>query len=117
MYQMNDQTVDLLERVRGKLSSELLGEEDSLEEGEGGDVADAFDMYLDTVLERLVNETSMSEQAGASYIMKAAGELASQGDLPSFPSDDAEDGEVSVWLGEAQTVGFEHYVLRGAHGK
>jgi hypothetical protein len=129
MYELNEQTVDLLDRVRGKLETDL-EEMYSISTAAGSsaapgihkamsnptDVADAFDMYLDTILERLVNETDMSEDEAVAHILNMADQCAREGDLSEWPGDGGSDDEVSIWLGKAKTMGFQHKVMRMAYG-
>jgi hypothetical protein len=178
MYQMNEQTADLLDRVRGKLETDLhedehdedLHEDEDLEDevtedegdessyqfdentlglldqvrrkleidlheviaggttvgadakaGVGGaknnptDVADAFDMYLDNILDAVMEHAGLAENAAQNFIMKQADDLADSGDLPPWPTDGSDD-EVSIWLGKAKTLGFHRYCVKQAQG-
>lgn len=123
-YTISEQSADLLSRIRAKLEGDL--EEtmvsgttagDEAKPGVGGaknnptDVADALDLYLDSLLDAVLKASDMSEDDAMSMILDMADAGAEAGDLPPFPEEEASDDEVSLWLGKAKTVGFKRIVL------
>lgn len=160
MYQMNEQTVDILDRVRGKLEVDLWGEDDLSEDaieykigedtvtlldqvrrkleidlheivggtnagdaalaGVGGatnptDVADAFDLYLDNIMDSIITTSGKSDNAAEKFIVRLADKLAASGDLPPWPSEGSDD-ETSMWLGKAKTIGFHRRAVKASQG-
>ena len=106
MYRPNDQTLDLLGRIRGSF-------EEDRETIHSGDPSDALDLYLNGIVSALVSEHGMSEESAIELIFALADKLEGRG-LPPFPSEDASPDEVAVWLGTAGTIGFNHYALMAA---
>lgn len=87
--------------------------------GEGGaenetNVIDALDAYLGSLADRLQN-IGKSESEAWSIIRGAASKMASDGTLPSLPSDSSSDDDIALWLGKAGTVGFAQAVFQ--HGR
>ena len=161
MYQMNEQTVDILDRVRGKLEVDLwegdgaeddvrteykIGEGtvtlldqvrrkleidlheivggtnagDAASAGVGGainptDVADAFDLYLDNIMDSIITTSGKSDNAAEKFIVRLADKLAASGDLPPWPSEGSDD-EASIWLGKAKTIGFHRRAVKASQG-
>lgn len=123
MYQFDVSNVALLERIRTKLEEahvagtivglQALGGELGAENPTDED--DALNMYLDTILERLVEEMDLDEDEAMEMIFAMADILAEEGELPEFPSDDSSSEDVSMWLGQAKTIGFERVVLDAAY--
>lgn len=85
--------------------------------GEGGaenatDIPDALDKYLAGIAGQLVAHYGKSKDGALSAIMKTARSLASDGTLPSMPSDSADDAEIALWLGKAASIGFAQLVFQ-----
>lgn len=123
MYKFDAGNLDLLGRVRTKLEEahvagtivglKALGGELGAENPTDED--DALNMYLDSILERLVEEMDLGEDEAMDMIFAMADILAEEGELPEFPGDEATPEEVSIWLGQAKTMGFERVVLDAAY--
>lgn len=89
------------------------------EPGEGGatnetDIPDALDKYLGGIADQLVSNFGMSEQAAYGKIMATARSLASDGTLPSMPSESSPDQEIAEWMGKAASIGFAQHVFQKA---
>jgi hypothetical protein len=117
-FPLCDNTLDVLEKVRLEMMSyDAVNSEASA--GESGadnitDVDEAFDMYLDSILERMLTALSASEEQAVEFIMLVADEMEEEGMMPPMPGSDASDDEVSVWMGSAKTCGFANKVLEMA---
>ena len=145
MYLMNEDTNDLLTRVRAKMESKTIYDEaeivgafhigettidvlerirlemmsyDAINSGEyevetpdnGTDVDAALDLYLDSIVERLVEKGATDAEA-VEFVFLVADHLEENGDLPPMPGEDSSDDEVSVWMGTAKTMGFTNKIL------
>lgn len=89
------------------------------EAGTGGamnpsDVSNTLDLYLSEIADLLTLEYGKSETEAMSFVFSAASALASDGLIPSMPSDNASDDEVAQWLGKAKSVQFASQVLSRA---
>jgi len=113
VYSFGEGTVDLLGRI--KLEMEQDGEAAAGESGADNvtDVEAALDLYLDSIVERLM-EKGASEDDAVEFIFLMADECMENGELPPMPGEDASDDEASVWMGTAKTAGFTNKVLSRA---
>lgn len=132
MSAINEQVLDLLTKIRHKVSARMeaawgpeavgqpsgtsatLAEPGELEADNPTDANDAWNMYMINIVERLVAEFDMDQDDAVDFVFDCADELAEEGDLPVVPEDDASDQDVSLWLGTAQSIGFGGYVLAAA---
>lgn len=85
--------------------------------GEGGaenatDIPDALDKYISGIAGQLVAHYGKTKDGALSAIMKTARGLATDGTLPSLPSDSADDSEIALWLGKAASIGFAQLVFQ-----
>jgi len=114
---------DILDRIRMELENDLAemtvggtAAGDEAMAGNSGaenptDANDAFNMYLDSILDAILDSTDMSEEGAVNAIFDAAEMAAEEGDMPPMPEEDSSDDEISIWLGKAKTVGFARVVL------
>ena len=143
MYKLNSgETLNLLEKIREELTakrdalSEMVGKTGIFQipalgapmkygkhmapgAGEHGasnetDVDAAYDLYMDTILERLVRDHGMSEDKAVQLIFKVADAL--EGKCGAMPDQSSDDSYISMWMGKAKTCGFENRVLEYASG-
>lgn len=89
-------------KLAGKLEKTLRIEEDLEEE---------FDVYMDGVLNAVIDEYDADEDEAVDYIIYVADDLAEEGLLPPFPTEDSSTEEVSAWLAAAESSGFAGMVL------
>lgn len=113
MYQFNDSTVDLLERIQGRL------EEDANHDGatpadNQRDPDEALNLYLDGIADALIDQFDYSEDEAMRAVLAMADTLGQEGVLPEFPSLEAAEDEIAMWLGAATTLGFANEVLTAA---
>ena len=118
MYLINEATVDLLERIQKRIDGRL-DEMDAEGAGESEadnetDIADAMDLYLNSLANTLLDQFDASEDEVGEFIVDMAMSMAEDGVMPPFPGEDATDDQMSLWLGAAKTVGFVHEVLKAA---
>lgn len=108
----NAHALDVLERVRERLTDEL---------GEGTgqannvpDVDATLDAYLNAVMDRILSEFEIEEDDAITLIYDTADALAASGQLPVFPDEDASYDDVAIWIGKAKTLGFDNEVIKAA---
>jgi hypothetical protein len=114
MYPINEKALTLLTKVRQKLETAWSPEGEEPGEGSASnssDAEDVLDLYLDAIVERLLEEFEISEDDAYDFVFACADELAEEEDLPEMPDDAASDQDVAVWVGQAKTLGFVGYVL------
>lgn len=118
-FPMGEATIDVLERIRLEMMSyDAVNSEASAGESEADnvtDVDDAFDLYLDSLLERMLTALNATEEQATEFIMLMADEMEEEGMMPPMPGIDASDDEVSMWMGAAKTCGFANKVLEMAN--
>jgi hypothetical protein len=78
------------------------------------DVQDAFDLYIDGIVERLMANYEMTSDDAVDFIFGVADEFAADGRLPPIPEDD--EG-TALWVGKAKTLAFGGEVLKAARAQ
>jgi len=127
---MNAQMSELLEQMKTQLVAEepawgpnsvvSTDHDDDGEPGESGaenssDVMDAFDLYLSSILDALLEQYEADEEEALDFIFAVAEEMADAGTLPEIPEDDdGDDADVVAWVGTAKTAGFLAAVMAAA---
>ena len=126
---MNARVNGLLENIRKNLDEDpafgpeqpgvVAGSHGDSQPGEGGadnipDTEDALDKYLNGCIESVVDECSVAEDDAIDFVFGVADELAEKGKLPEMPDEDADDEDIALWLGKANTIGFQQVVLKAA---
>jgi len=110
-FSIGEDAKDLLDRIRLEMMDGMEAEDADDNET---DVNDAFDLYLDSILERLTTSLNADEDMAIEFIMLMADEMEEDGSMPPMPGEDASDNEVSMWMGAAKTSGFANKVLEMA---
>lgn len=112
VFSIGEDAKDLLDRIRLEMMDGMEAEDADDNET---DVNDAFDLYLDSILERLTTSLNADEDMAIEFIMLMADEMEEEGSMPPMPGEDASDNEVSMWMGAAKTSGFANKVLEMAN--
>jgi hypothetical protein len=113
-FSIGEDALDLLDRIRLEMMDDDMGDDTDKGDNET-DVDDALDMYLDSIVERLVTSLGAEEDMAIEFIMLMADEMEEQGVMPPMPGTDSMDDETSLWMGAAKTSGFANKVLEMAN--
>jgi hypothetical protein len=117
-FSLGEGALDLLDRIRLEMMSyDAVNSSKSKVDTPDNetDVDAALDLYLDSIVERLVEKLGASEDQAVEFIMLMADELEEQGQMPPMPGEGSSDNDVSLWLGSAKTCGFTNQVLEMAN--
>lgn len=130
MYPINSQVVDVMSRLQKRMELKMeaaWGPEsvsssiaaDTAQPGTLGatnpsDADDAFNAYINNIVDQLVAEFDMNDDEAIDYVFSCADELTT---LPPIPDEGAPAIDVSTWLGTANSIEFGGYVIGRAHSE
>jgi hypothetical protein len=83
-------------------------------ENESDDIWNAFDLYVNDLIDDLLELYEISEDEAIDFIFEVADDLAAEGKMPEIPTEEGDAKAVAAWVGAAGTIGFERMVLDAA---
>lgn len=121
---MQTQINTVLDEIRSKLEEEWATDEE-LESvststgGEGGaenatDVEDKFSAFMDEIVDALLDRYEADEDDAIGLVFDVIDEMVEEGELDEFPSDEASEEDLAIWMGKATTAGLKARVLQAA---